>query len=78
MIFFGYVVLEQKRIPRVGLVGQPAATGFFPCELFVQDDRFQTRSRQPFRCESSSRTATEDGNSFHSGILTFADWSNLD
>ena len=31
---------------------------------------------QAFRREGASGTATQDGNSFHTDNLTFAEWSN--
>ena len=61
----GSGVIDQKRILVVGLVSQPAAARLFPREFLVEQLHREAGRGQLFRGESSRRTATQNGDTFH-------------
>jgi hypothetical protein len=62
---FRGIVFDQVRILGVGLIGHPAAAGFFPRQFFVEDNRAQAGTRQAFRRRCAGRSASENSDCLH-------------
>src|SRR5260370_28272676 len=69
--FLGRVVFEQKRILMISLVGESAAAGFFPGQLFIEDERFEAGIGETFCSEGSGRPAAQDGDALHLDFPAF-------
>ena len=62
---FRRVVVDQKRIFVIRLVGKPAAAWLFPRELFIEDRDLHPGRGQTLRREGSGRAAAQNSDSLH-------------
>ena len=64
--FFGLRAVQQERVFLDGLVGEAAAAGLFPGEMFIKERDVEARARKFFAAKGAGRPSANYGNLFHS------------